>query len=98
MKIGTFITPNIKGQVVIPIKIREKLGISADTPLEVTLMGGGVVLYPVKVLRQSGSVNESYTGVLQKTAGSWSGDDWDKTQKERRQIELEESTKRKQAW
>lgn len=97
MNIGTIVTPNSKGQVVIPAKVRDMLGITAQTPLQVEVMGHGVMFHPVvRVVRKGDFADETFAEILKKTQGSWAGDDWPKTEKRRHQIEQRAALKRKQ--
>ncbi len=98
MNIGTIVTPNTKGQIVIPQWIRNNLGITAETSLQVIQAGQSVVLHPiVSVVRKIDS-NEAFQAILNRTRGSWAGDDWGKTRERRKKIELAASKRRKLAW
>lgn len=98
MNIGHIIQPNVKGQIVIPYKMRKSLGIDKDTSLQLTLVGESVVMRPVRSVVTNRDASHAYLEVLRKTAGSWAGDDWPKTEKKRSSIELEATKKRKAAW
>jgi len=41
---------------------------------------------------------EEFAQILEKTRGSWAGDDWEKTAKRRRKIELRVTRERRKAW
>lgn len=97
MKVGIITNPNDKGQIVIPKEIREKLGITSGTPLNLIARGGGLYIYPIEEVITTIDRENSYPEILQKTRGSWR-DGADKIRKRRREIELEASRKRKQAW
>lgn len=88
MKIGTITTPNAKGQIVIPKAMRELLGMGVNTPVNVTVRGEGIYIYPIRGVLGKHETEESYLKVLEKTAGSWSGNGWEKTRKKRQRIEL----------
>ena len=94
----TIAKPNVKGQVVIPKKIRDALGINAGIYLKITKMGEGVYMYPVADVLTTEHRDAQYLKVLEKTRGAWAGDDWDQHAKRRRQIELVASRRRKKAW
>ena len=98
MKIGTILLTNQKGQIVIPQKIRKSLGITPQTPLQISQIGNAVVLNPIVAVVTKSEDQASYLDILKKTAGSWINDDWQETEKKRRRIELEASKKRKKAW
>ena len=98
MIVGNIVTPNIKGQIVIPQKIRKSLGISTQTPLQVSQIGNAVVLHPIVEIVTKSDGQQSYMEILRKTAGTWAGDDWPKTRARRRKIELKASQRRKMAW
>lgn len=99
MKIGIISEPNKKGQIVIPKKFRDALGITSETPLNLVLRGGGMYVYPITRVMVKTEEEQDLLKVLDRTQGAW-GDDktWDKTEKKRRKIELEASLKRKKAW
>ncbi len=100
MDIGQIVTPNTKGQVVIPQKVREALGINENTPLQVVVSGSGVALYPVaRVLKKGDYLDERLAEILDRTRGLWADDkDWEKREKKRKRIEVEASKKRRKAW
>lgn len=98
MKVGTITTPNIKGQIVIPKEVRDALKIGVNVPLNLVVRGGGIYLYPVEEVVSKVESESSYLEILKKTQGSWSGDDWEKTERKRKRIELQESKKRKKQW
>lgn len=97
MNIGTIVTPNTKGQVVIPKKIRDGLGIEPGFALNLVVEGNGIHLYPVEGVITK-IKEDSRIKIWEKTAGAWAGDDWPKTEKRRRRTELEGSRRRKNAW
>lgn len=98
MNLGIFAKPNSKGQVVIPKKFREELGIDKDVLLNITMKGRGVYITPFnKSVTTSGS-QDIYLEILKKTAGSWAHDNWQKTMAKRRKIELKASAARKRVW
>lgn len=98
MIVGNIVTPNVKGQIVIPHRIRKSLGINTNTPLQVSQIGNAVVLHPIVGVVTKSDDQQSYLEILKKTAGSWAGDDWPKTRARRRKIELKASQRRKRAW
>lgn len=98
MKVSTISQTNAKGQVVIPKEVRDSLGITPQTPLNIVLRGEGVYLYPVKEILTSEKGAFPYLKILEKTQGSWKGDSWLKTEKKRKEIEAKASTRRKREW
>lgn len=98
MKVVTITQANQKGQVVIPKKIRETLDIDVDTPLNLVLRGGGVYIYPVEEIITKTESENSFVNLLQKTKGKWANDEWNKTKRKRKSIELKASRTRKQLW
>lgn len=50
MNVGSFTTTGTKGQIVIPNDYRKSLGITPDTLLSLSLVGGGVYIQPVTVI------------------------------------------------
>lgn len=101
MNIGTIVTPNVKGQIVIPKKIRDDLNISAGQLLNIIVSNGGIHMYPVsEVITQEETDNkrESLMQILKGTRGILKGKSYYKNEKAMRKLELEEAKKRKQAW
>lgn len=99
MKVGFIAEPNKKGQIVIPKQLREALGITPQTPLNLVLRGGGIYIYPIDEVLTRVEGKTSYLAILEKMQGAWAYDKtWDKTEKRRRKIELAASLRRKKAW
>lgn len=98
MKIGSFITPNEKGQIVIPKEIRDALGIDTNVTLNVILAGKGIHIYPVKEFLTKTEAESSYIKLLEKTKGAWKGEDWDSVKEKKSKIELAASKSRKNSW
>lgn len=99
MNIGIITQPNEKGQIVIPKKIRDSLGINKNVPLKVVQRDNGIFLYPIKgYITNIDTDKSAYLKILEKTQGAWAGDDWPETEKRRRKIELAASKRRKAAW
>ena len=71
MKVGTITTTNQKGQIVIPQKIREQLGIYPNSVLNLIPTGDGIYLYPVEEVITKAERENSYLEVLKKTKGTW---------------------------
>ncbi|KKQ74030.1 MAG: hypothetical protein US96_C0043G0001, partial [Candidatus Woesebacteria bacterium GW2011_GWB1_38_5b] len=76
MNLGVIAKPNSKGQIVIPKKFREELGIDKDVLLNISIKGRGVyITHFNKSIPTSGS-QDVYLEILKRTAGSWAGDNW----------------------
>lgn len=90
--------PNSKGQIVIPKKFRDELGIDEEMFLSLSLRGNGIYLTPFEKTVPSKNSRALFVEILKKTAGSWAGDSWPETEKRRRKIELAASKRRKNAW
>ncbi|NQU82600.1 MAG: AbrB/MazE/SpoVT family DNA-binding domain-containing protein [Parcubacteria group bacterium] len=73
MKIGIITKPNEKGQIVIPKKIRDALGIDKDTYLNLVVKDNSVYLYPISdvLIRDKNKKEDSYYKTLEKTKGKW---------------------------
>ena len=97
MKIGTFTTPNKKGQIVIPKEIRDALGIDTNVTLNSMQAGKGIYIYPVEEFITKADEESSYIQLLEKTKGRWGEEYKDDTSK-KSQLELEASNRRKKAW
>ena len=96
--IGTIVTPMARGQITIPKEYRDKLGITPDTPLNVTLEDDRIVVRPLEKMmaRESPYVikpkysREEYLKILKKYSKSklvlWTDKD-DKAREEMRKKE-----------
>ncbi len=98
MKIGNIVEPNSKGQIVIPKKIRDGLNISQNTPLNLTVVGKGIYVEPLSETLGLTTNKELFLDMLKKTQGAWHKDNWEKTNKTRKNIELKASKLRKDQW
>lgn len=102
MNIGIIVTPNTKGQIVIPKKIRDELNITENTSLNILDDGKTIYIYPIKeVSTISESDNSVLLEVLKKTQGAWAKEDWDaydRTEIKRKKIELASAVRNKKAW
>lgn len=95
MKIEYYSTPNSKGQVVIPKKLRDDLGITQSGLLHILKRGRGFYVYPVKEVIGAENSDLSYTAILSQTKGKWGRTD---SNSHNADIELRASQNRKQAW
>lgn len=101
MKVGYIAEPNSKGQIVIPKKIRDELKIDENTPLNFSIMAGGIWIHPVKEVLTDRELKDShslYLEVLEKTRGILAGKPYYKDQKKRRKLALQASKRRKKPW
>ena len=101
MNVGTIITPNSKGQVVIPWRIRKQLGIEPQTPLRISVSGEGIYIHPIsQVLLKGDSADEIFAEILKRTAGSWGKATKEDKRREarRKKIELAASKRRRKVW
>lgn len=98
MKVGIIIEPNAKGQVVIPKKIRDDLGIKQGIFLNLQVRGGGIYLYPVEEVGTKAETNEAFLEFLQRTQGILAGEEYYKKEKQRRKLALAASASRKKTW
>lgn len=97
MKVGIITKTNQKGQIVIPKKMRDSLGIDANVALNLVLRGKGIYIYPVEEVITKIEKESSFLRILEKTQGSWEKEDW-KFLRKRRKIERSASRKRKRKW
>ncbi|MCI0531806.1 MAG: AbrB/MazE/SpoVT family DNA-binding domain-containing protein, partial [candidate division Zixibacteria bacterium] len=66
------VSPNAKGQVVIPAKIRQILGINEETLLQVEQQGQSVIMHPVaSVIRKGDFTKDAFLQILEETRGAW---------------------------
>jgi len=104
MNLGIISTPNTKGQIVIPKKYRDQLGINSDTPLNIVSQNQGIFIHLLKNTSVSSQKTQKdiFSDILDKTKGSWAKEnwqEWEKTEKRKRKIELKASQKRQnQTW
>ena len=96
MKIGNIITSNLKGQIVIPASIRTQLGITDQVPLQLMVKGSVLYIMPIRDVVTVADQESSYFDILIKTKGTWRNEKSISAQ--RKQLELEASAKRKEAW
>ena len=88
MNLGIVTKPNAKGQIVIPKRFRDELGIDKDVLLSLTIKGNGVYITPLDKSIATSDSRRVYIEMLKRTAGTWTGDDWGKTETKRKKIEL----------
>lgn len=98
MKIGIISKPNTKGQIVIPKVMRDALGIDANRSVNIVMRGNGIYIYPIAQIVAKAENISSYSKLLEKTQGSWAGDDWDAMEAKRRKIELKASKRMRKSW
>lgn len=103
MKIGIITKPNKKGQIVIPKKIRDKLYITENTPLNLVVRDNGIYIYPVGEVvgkSESQTSNEAFLELLKRTRGAWGKPSKEdiKREKQRDKLEKLSSKKNKNAW
>lgn len=98
MRIGSFTTPNAKGQIVIPKEIRDALGIDTNVTLNITIAGKGIYIYPVEEFLTKTESESSYVQLLEKTKGTWKNEDWKTLRSKKSTIELHASKSRKKSW
>lgn len=102
MNVGNIVEPNAKGQIVIPKRIRDELGIDPGTPLNMVVRDNSIYLYPVTDITTKGEAEISHSrllAALERTRGIWADDkDFDRRQKIRRKIELAATKERKKSW
>lgn len=98
MKVGVITKTNQKGQIVIPKKFREELGIDNHMALNLIIQGRSLYIFPVEEVVTKTDREISYLDLLKKTQGSWAKEDWKSLRKKRGRLELASSNKRKKAW
>lgn len=98
MNVGSIVSPNAKGQIVIPNHLRKSLGITNTTLIRLKLMGQGLYLQPVTAMPHVDDDNQAFLDMLAKTAGSFADDPnfTPKNLKKRRAFELARAKKMKQ--
>jgi AbrB family looped-hinge helix DNA binding protein len=96
MNLQPIITPNAKGQLVIPVSIRKALNLKPSSPLQVSTVGNHIVLKPIKRVITADTEAGQLLDALKQTAGSWAGDPDPLAAKH--EFELQASLKRQQLW
>ncbi len=100
MKNITITTVNTKGQLVIPKEMRDTLGITGKVPLEVSLKGDGIMIYPIERVVRKVDGKDSFDRILEITQGAWGPEAKGerKKEKERRAKELAAWKERRKLW
>ena len=98
MKVGIITQPNRKGQIVIPKKFRDTLGINDTVHLNITIYGNGIYIHPLPTVVLQAKRKQTYSHILKKTQGSWKDEDCGTLEKRRHKIERAASLKRRKAW
>jgi len=98
MQIGFLTQPNTKGQIVIPKKMRDLVGIKPGSYVNIIHQNRGIYIYPVDKIVSSKEREEAFGEILEKTRGLWAGDNWPETEKRRRKIELKATRENRKAW
>lgn len=98
MNIGIITTPNQKGQIVIPKKYRDKLGITPQLPLNLIIKDNALHVYPINGVEMKHPVDkEKFSKILKRTQGAWADDkSWDEVRRKRKDLEVRASKRRKQ--
>ncbi len=95
MNLYTIANTNTKGQLVIPQKMRNELGIDPDKYLKISLVDTGIFIQPITSIKTNLGDKAHYLNTLKKTQGSWKKDE---PSSQKRELELKASQKRKQTW
>ena len=102
MNIGTIVTPNTKGQIVIPKKVRDELNITQNTPLNIRIMDDGIYIHPITEVVTNAEEDKRHRILLQilrETQGAWADDKgFDKRQKKMRKMEIAAAKRMRKAW
>jgi bifunctional DNA-binding transcriptional regulator/antitoxin component of YhaV-PrlF toxin-antitoxin module len=103
MKIGIIIKPNEKGQIVIPLKVREQLDIGKKTNLNIVVREDNFVVYPIREIHSQQDIvlgDDAYLELLKRNLGAWGPATKDEQKKEdtRAKLEQQASKRRRQAW
>ena len=102
MNIGTIVTPNTKGQIVIPKKIRDDLIITEDTPLNIRIMDDGIYIHPITEVVTNAEEDKRHQvlmRILKETQGTWANDkEFNKRQKRMRKMEIAAAKKMRKTW
>ena len=97
------VTPNSKGQITIPIDLRNKYGVTEKTPLLIKDKNGAIEIQVIKHIETEDVWDEERRKKLlelaKKLKGSWADDkDYEKRAKRQRKIELVAARRIREAW
>ncbi len=87
---------NAKGQFVLPVSMRNALGITPETNLHVSLEDRVITITPLP--HKPFQTKKSLYEILKSTQGALAGDDWPATEARQREIEIAAAKKLKNAW
>jgi bifunctional DNA-binding transcriptional regulator/antitoxin component of YhaV-PrlF toxin-antitoxin module len=103
ISINQVVYPTSKWQITIPQKVREKVGLSLTTPLNVSSWAGKVLVTPIKQAVAEDIWSEEKRAkllrVLAQTRGMWTNnkDGLSRIRKQRK-IDIEEVKRMKKSW
>lgn len=97
MKVGEITTTNAKGQVVIPKKMRDQLGLTPQSVLNIVLWDNGIFITPITGITTKVDSDDSSAEILKRTQGSWGppSEEEEKMEEKRRRLEINASGRRK---
>ncbi len=100
MKIGTIVRPNIKGQIVIPQRIRKELHIDENSNLNLVVRDYALHIYPVEDSAVKTLNKSVFLKILEETRGAWGPPTQEEVEREkkRRKLELAATRRNKSAW
>lgn len=101
MKITTITQPNAKGQIVIPKKIRDFLGIDRNSFLKLVTSENALHVYPVDRVETGGTINrEMYLKFLKQNRGRWGSATKEELKREKklREADLKAVEEARKAW
>lgn len=87
---------NTKGQFVLPISMRNALGITPETNLHISLDDKVITITPLP--HKPFQTKKSLYEILKSTQGAWAGDDWPETEARQRKIEIAAAKKLRNSW
>jgi bifunctional DNA-binding transcriptional regulator/antitoxin component of YhaV-PrlF toxin-antitoxin module len=87
---------NVKGQFVLPISMRNALGITPETNLHVSLEDKVITITPLPA--KPFQTKKSLYEILKSTQGAWARDNWPATEARQRKIEIAAAKKLRNAW
>lgn len=101
MKVGKISFANKKGQLVIPKKYRDELGITDETPLHIVKNEAGLLIYPlaeVPVPSAKQWDKKAYEHLLVASQGAWGDEGWQEGEERQRDVELKATREGKKEW
>ncbi len=96
----TITQPNAKGQIVIPKKIRDSLGIDTNSYLSIVASENALHIYPVELISSKPLNRTAYLKLLKQNRGRWGPATKEEIEREKKQreVDLKAVEEARKAW